>query len=314
MSAGFSYEMARFLAFRDRTVCERVRKIRKQDVCRHPNENFKIRVIESETAFEFGFIMDIVAGIKRSLAEGRRYVMILPAPNPHYAFVAQMINQLDISCRHVHTFNMDEYADQDGRTAPRDWKGGFQYWMWHDLFGRIRADLRMPEGQIHFPGSENVNDYSKMIEDVGGADVCYGGVGWGGHIAFFEPHLGVEFGDDMDAYLQAGARIVELHPITILQNSLYADAGSAGDWSWTPPKAATVGPKDVADAKRVSSWNGFRAGDSVWQRFITRLAAHGPVTPLVPASILQILNSEMLLSGAVAADCSTQTSEREVPI
>ncbi len=315
MPAAFEYEMTRFLAFRDKAVCERVRKISKEEVCKHPNPNFKIRIIEDETAFQFAFVLDIVAGIKRSLEEGRRYVMILPAPNPHYAFVAQMINQLGLSCRHVHTFNMDEYADQDGNTAPADWKGGFQYWMRRDLFGRIEPELRMPEGQIHFPSTANVNDYSRMIEDLGGADVCYGGVGWGGHLAFFEPHLGAEFGDDIAAYLQAGARIVELHPITILQNSLYADAGSAGDWSWTPPKAATIGPRDIAAAKRVSSWNGFRAGESVWQRFITRLAAHGPVTPLVPASILQVLkNSEMVLSGAVAADCSTETSERRVPI
>ena len=52
----------------------------------------------------------------------------------------------------------------------------------------------------------------------------------------------------------------------------------------------------------------------MWQRFISRLAAHGPVTPLVPASILQILNSELILSGPVAADCSLQTSERRVEI
>ena len=49
-----------------------------------------------------------------------------------------------------------------------------------------------------------------MIEDLGGADVCYGGIGWCGHIAFWESHLGYEFGDDLDAYKQAGARIVEL--------------------------------------------------------------------------------------------------------
>ena len=314
MSAGFEYAMARFLPFRDKAVCERVRKIKREDLCTHPNANFKIRIIEDETAFQFAFIVDIVAGIRRSLEAGRQYVMILPAPNPQYAFAAHMINELNISCRHVHTFNMDEYADQDGNTAPADWKGGFQYWMWHDLFGRIRPELRMPQEQIHFPSSENVKDYSRMLEDMGGADVCYGGVGWAGHLAFFEPHLGVEFGDDIDAYLQAGARIVDLHPITICQNCLYADAGSAGDWSWVPPKAATIGPKDIAGAKCVSSWNGFRAGEGVWQRFITRLAAHGPVTPLVPASILQILNSEMILSGLVAADCSPQTYERRVPI
>ncbi|MBN1674320.1 MAG: hypothetical protein JXR37_24950 [Kiritimatiellae bacterium] len=314
MSARFEYQMARFLPFRDTAVCEHVRNIKREDVCEHPNENFKISVIEDETAFRFAYVLDIVEGIKRSLDEGRSYVMILPAPNPHYAFVAQMVNRLNLSCRHVHTFNMDEYADEDGNTAPRDWKGGFQYWMWEDLFARIRPELRMPEDQIHFPSTANVNDYSAMIEGLGGADVCYGGIGWCGHIAFFEPHLGLEFGADIDAYLKAGTRIVELHPITVLQNCLYADAGSAGDWSWTPPKAATIGPRELAGAKRVSFWDGFGCGDAVWQRFISRLAAHGPVTPLVPASILQILPSELMLSGSVAADCSTLTSERAIRI
>ena len=315
MNAQFNYDLAEFLPFRDMEACKRVRAIKREDVDKHPNENFDIRVIEDETAFRFGYVMDIVAGIKRALDEGRdKYVLILPAPNPHYAFVAKMINDLNIPCHHVHTFNMDEYADQDGKTAPREWKGGFQYWMWHDLFSRIKPELRMPEDQIHFPTTDTVDDYSTMLEDLGGADVCYGGIGWCGHIAFFEPHLGREFVNDIDGYLRQGSRVVDLHPITVCQNSLYADAGSAGDWSWVPPKAATIGPRELAGAKLVSFWDGFGAGESIWQRFISRLAAHGPVTPLVPASILQILRSELVLSGAVAADCSSQTSERKVEI
>jgi len=310
----WKFEPAKFLPFRDADVCERVRNIKKEDICKHPNENFKIRIIEDTTTFAFSYIIDILAGIKRALDEGRRHIVILPAPNPYYAFVAQMINMLHISCKHVHTFNMDEYADEDGNTAPRSWKGGFQYWMWHDLFSRLDPDLAIPDEQIHFPTTENVNDYSKMLEDLGGADVCYGGIGWAGHIAFFEPHLGAEFGDDIDAYLQAGARIVDLHPITICQNSLFADAGCAGDWSNVPPKAATIGPRELAGSKLVSFWDGFAYGDVSWQRFITRLAAHGPVTPLVPASILQILNSQLTLSGTVAADCITETGERRIPI
>ena len=315
VSESFVYEMAKFLEFRDIETCQRVRAIKRQDVAKHANANFRIRVIEDNAAFTFGYVMHIVAGIKRALDEGRkRWVLILPAPNPGYAFAAKMINDLNIPCHHVHTFNMDEYADQDGNTAPRSWRGGFQHWMRHDFFDRMKPELRMPENQIHFPDSRNVNDYTKMIEDAGGADVCYGGIGWSGHIAFFEPHLGREFVGDIDGYLQQGARIVDLHPITILQNCLYADAGSAGDWSWVPPKAATIGPKDLANSKLVSFWDGFGCGESVWQRFISRLAAHGPVTPLVPASILQRLNSELVLSGAVAADCSLATSERRVEL
>ena len=178
----FQYRMSDFIPFRDKEVCERIRRIRKEDLCKHPNKNFQIRIIEDSATFAFSYVMDIVAGIKRALDEGRHHAIILPAPNPQYAFVAQMINQLRIPCHHVHTFNMDEYADEDGNTAPHDWKGGFQYWMWHDLFSRIDEDLRMPEGQIHFPSTDNVNDYSKMMEDLGGADICYGGIGWCGDL------------------------------------------------------------------------------------------------------------------------------------
>ena len=43
-----------------------------------------------------------------------------------FAIAARMINALRIPMQHVHTFNMDEYADQDGNTAPADWEGSFQ--------------------------------------------------------------------------------------------------------------------------------------------------------------------------------------------
>jgi glucosamine-6-phosphate deaminase len=313
-TAEFKFHPSEFLPFRDQAALERVRAIRRADFTKHPNKNFRIRVIEDQATFAFSYLMDIVAGIKRSLDEGRRHVVILPAPNPQYALVAQMLNQLRIPCHHVHTFNMDEYADEHGKTAPREWKGGFQYWMYHDLFDRIDPALRMPDSQIHFPSTKNVNDYSSMLEDLGGADVCYGGIGWAGHIAFFEPHLAKEFGEDIDAYLKAGSRIVELHPITQCQNSLFCDANCAGDIAACPPKAATIGPRDLKNSRLVSFWDGFTYGDVSWQRFITRLAAHGPVTPRVPASILQVLNSVLTVSGSVAEDYTTDIGERRTLI
>lgn len=310
----FTYNLAEHLPFRDAEVCERVRNIPRSEICNHPNDNVRIRVIEDDAAFQFAYVLHIVAGIKQALDEGRKHVLILPAPNPNYKLVAQMINALRIPCHHVYTFNMDEYADENGNSAPRDWRGGFQYWMWNDLFTQIDPELAIPENQIHFPLSSNVNDYSKMLEDHGGADICYGGTGWCGHIAFFEPHLGEEFGDDIDTYLQQGTRVVDLHPITVCQNCLYGDAGGAGDWSWVPPKAVTIGPKELAGSKIVSWWNGFRAGEGVWQRFITRLSMYGPVTPMVPASILQLLPTELTLSGMVADNCTQDSYERAVPV
>ncbi len=308
----FTYALSRYLDFQDAEACRRVRQIKRADITRHPNPNFRIRVIEHEQAFIFAWVTHIVSNIKKALEEGRQHVIILPAPPPAYAMVAHLINELNIPCHHVHTFNMDEYADEEGRTAPKDWKGGFQYWMYHDLFDRIKPELRMPDSQIHFPETRNIKDYSRMLEDLGGADICYGGIGWSGHIAFFDPHLGRDYVDDIDGYLELGARIVDLSLITTCQNSLYADATGSGDWSWVPPKAATVGPRDLKNSKLISFWDGCGCGEAYWQRFISRLAAHGPVTPLVPASILQILNSELILSGPVAADCIEETCERKV--
>ena len=64
-----------------------------------------------------------------------------------------------------------------------------------------------------------------MIEDLGGADVCYGGIGWCGHIAFWEADLGYEFVDDLEAYKKAGPGIVELTPMPLMQNACTHSAG-----------------------------------------------------------------------------------------
>jgi hypothetical protein len=108
----------------------------------------------------------------------------------------------------------------------------------------------------------------------------------------------------LEEFLKIGPRIVELTPFSILQNALGVDLGGSGDWSLSPPQGATIGPAQIVGAKLRSSWNGFVVGRSYvsWQRFTVRLAAHGPVTPLVPASIIQTVPTELHLSETLAAD------------
>jgi len=298
----FNYDLASFLPFRDKEVCERVRRIKKEDLPNHPNPDFKIRIIEEPQQFYLEFALDIVRRIKESLEAGKRLVVIFPVgPMPQYPIAARIISELRLSCKHVHSFNMDEYADQDGNTAPISWEGSFQRAMMENFWGLIDEDLRPPMSQIHFPTSDVLKDYGKMIEDLGGADVCYGGIGWCGHIAFWEAHLGYEFGDDLESYKKAGPRIVELHPMTIMQNALHS---FSGDWSWVPPKAATIGPAQILGAKERSFWlDGYLGGGISWQRFIARLVAYGPVNTLVPGSILQTAPTTYTLLGGVAEDC-----------
>ena len=66
---------------------------------------------------------------------------------PQYGLAARLINEERLSCRHVHTFNMDEYANEDGETAPTSWPGSFQRAMMEHFFGAIDPDLRPREEQ-----------------------------------------------------------------------------------------------------------------------------------------------------------------------
>jgi glucosamine-6-phosphate deaminase len=178
--------------------------------------------------------------------------------------------------------------------------------MLEGFFGLVDQELRPPDDQIHFPTTEAIGDYSSRIEDLGGADVCYGGIGWCGHIAFWESHLGHEFAGDLEAYKHAGARLVELHPMTIMQNALHS---FGGDWSWVPPKANTIGPREILGARHRSFWlDGDLGGGVSWQRFIARLVAHGPVSEFVPGSILQTARTDYTILGGVADDVEIHMS------
>jgi glucosamine-6-phosphate deaminase len=298
----FRYPLSKFIPFRDEKACAKARAVRKSEITRHPNPKFRIEVIEDKTQFYARFALDIVGRIRDAAEKGKPCVLILPVgPVPQYAIAAAMINRLGLSCRHLVTFNMDEYADADGRTAPADWEGSFATSMRLSFFEQIRKDLRPAEKNIHFPTDRNIGDYHKLIEDAGGADCCYGGIGWCGHIAFWECHLGLEFGNDLDAYKKAHGRIVELNPMTIMQNALHT---FGGDWSWVPPKAASIGPREILGARDRSFWldGDCGIGGMSWQRFIARLVAHGPVNPLVPGSILQETNGGYHILGTVADD------------
>ncbi|HEY1368951.1 MAG TPA: hypothetical protein VGF23_17650 [Gaiellaceae bacterium] len=297
----FEYELANFISFRDREACERVRRIRREELASHPNPEFRIAIVDDPREFYRRFADDLVSRIRLARDEGRAFVAILPVgPMPQYELAARTINEERLSLRHVHTFNMDEYADEEGRTAPPSWPGSFRRAMLERFFALVDPELRPPEEQIHFPTTEAIADYGARIEALGGADVCYGGIGWCGHIAFWESHLGYEFEGDLPAYMQAGARLVELHPMTIMQNALHS---FGGDWSWVPPKANTIGPREILGARHRSFWlDGDLGGGNSWQRFIARLVAHGPVSEFVPGSILQTAPTDYTILGGVADD------------
>ena len=297
----FDFKPADFVPYKNREVLDRVRKLAGEDLIPHPNPDFKIRIVGNP-----GIIMvsDMISRIQRSDLLDKKLVMILPNPCPGiYENVAAAINLLRLNCRNVHIFTMDEWADDAGNIAPIDYRAGFSYSQLKYFYGKIDESLRMPLEQVHYPTTENIARYSDMITECGegGADICYSGPGWAGHIAFIDP-LTPEFSANLDEFLTQGARVVTLYPMTIMQNSLHGVFGQSGDIASVPPRAATIGPADVKRAKnRLETHDLTTGGFSSWQRMISRLILHGEVTPLVPASILQLMRTDVFVSESIAA-------------
>ena len=297
----FDFEPAQFVPFKDKDVLERIRNIKREDIESHPNPGFKIRVVRDDQ-IAFIQLTDMLARIKEASEAGCRVSIITGNPNPGYVNLAHMINRLRIDCENLWIINMDEWADEDGNTAPEEYPQGFMHAMKRYFYSELDEELRPPEKQIIGPTTDNVSWLSKWIADeFGGADACYSGSGWTGHIAFIDPDT-PEFDAPLEEWKTMGTRIVTLHPYTVLQNSLHASFGRCGDTALVPPKAATIGPADVIGSEYRMDRSAITIGGSnvSWQRFITRLIAHGPVTPQVPASILQTVPTDFYIAETIA--------------
>lgn len=300
----FHFQPADFVPYKNKEVLDRVRKMSGEELTKHPNPDFKIKIVSNPGLVR---VSDMIGRLMRSDLYDEKFVTILGNPNPTtYEAIAEGINRLRINCRNMVVYTMDEWADEDGNIAPPTYKSGFTYSQLKYFYEKIDPELRPPISQIHYPTNENINDYSKMLEEDGNADMCYSGPGWTGHIAFIDPDV-PEFSKDLDEFLTQGARVVTLNPMTIMQNSLHGVFGQSGDIANVPPKAATIGPLDVMRAKNRMECHALTTYGtySSWQRMISRLILHGEVTPQVPASILQLVKTDVYLSEAIAApfDC-----------
>lgn len=122
--AMFTYSPSKWVPFRDMEAIDRVRRIRREDIDKHPNPDLRIRVVE-DAMVDFLWVSDMFYRIKRAADAGERCVLIMPNPAQSYRKVAHLINTFRVDCRRLHTFNMDEYADEHGHIAPESYPQGF---------------------------------------------------------------------------------------------------------------------------------------------------------------------------------------------
>ena len=183
----------------------------------------------------------------------------------------------DLDFSKVKTVNLDEYK---GLTHDND--QSYYYFMHEHLFDRVNIDpanTNVPDGAEEDPEKECAR-YEKLIESMGGVDIQLLGIGHNGHIGFNEP----------DSTFAKTTHCVDLAESTIEANKRFF--ASVDD---VPRQAYTMGIGTIMKAKKILLIvNGESKADAVAKAFF------GPVTPEVPASILQF-HSDVVVIGDSAA-------------
>lgn len=152
----------------------------------------------------------------------QKLALILPVgPMGMYKTVVRRLKKSGTHCRHVTTFNMDEWSDRRGNTMPGNQPGGFEHAMKMALFEPL-GPLTVPAAQRNFATKKNLPTYAPKIADLkscGGRLVAVYGIGRVCHIAFWEPQLAADI--SIDDWKKQTHRIgVALQPLTIEQNAI----------------------------------------------------------------------------------------------
>ena len=201
-------------------------------------------------------------------AKGDRIVsFIMPVgPTQPYRLMAEKINYRQIPLKNVRFFFMDEYVDDEkDRLIPKSNPLSFRGQIGPLLFDRIRPDLLMPKSQVIFPTPENVKDLPKMIKDAGGIEVCYGGIGIHGHVAFNEPGPGVA---------KSNPRILDINDFTRTIDAT-RHPGVGGNLENFPRRAITMGMKQCIEARKILVMTRNETPFLNWANTIVRIAALG---------------------------------------
>ena len=213
--------------------------------------------------------------IKAHNDAGRTTVFICPVgPIGQYPYFVEIVNRERISLKNCWFINMDEYLDEDMQWIPMDHPLSFRGFMQRTVYSQIDPELNVPEAQRVFPDPNNVTYIPQLIEQLGGVDVCFGGIGINGHLAFNEadPTLTCE------EFKELRTRVLPITRETRTANAIGDFGGALEDM---PTHCVTIGFHEIYHARKIRLGI-FRD----WHRAVARRAGYGEMTADFPVSIL----------------------------
>jgi len=189
----------------------------------------------------------------------------------------------DLDFSQVTTINLDEYKG----LAP-DNDQSYRYFMDTHLFDSINIRKEctyVPDG-LEPDSAKACADYNQIIADCGGIDLQLLGLGLNGHIGFNEPSTAFE---------------KETHCVNLSESTIQANSRFFESMDMVPRQAYTMGIKTIMQAKKIVIVVNGKA-----KAQIVKDAFFGPITPNVPASVLQLHNDVTLVGDKDALSLITE--------
>ena len=220
----------------------------------------------------------MAAEMAKVIRQAERATLIVPVgPVDQFPVLAEQVNRERLSLRDVLFINMDEYLTDDDRWLPIDHPLSFRGFMNRKFYDLLDPELAPPPDQRVFPNPADLEAIGRVIEQRGGVDACFGGIGINGHMAFNEPP---EPGEPLDSqeFADRPTRVLSLSRETRTINANTV----GGSLDVVPWRCITVGMREILASRLLRFYC-----NRPWQSGVVRRVLHGPVDATCPASFLR---------------------------
>ena len=237
----------------DREILGDVERLKPKDIQELSREGFIVKFYDTVEEFYLAEALEYVSAWQEATENEPVGICGPVGPTEQLPLVARIVNELNINLRHCHFWGMDEWV-VNGKEVGLNFPLGFAKTNMDLCFNRIKKELRIPEENIHFPEADTT-EYKESWNHTR-CIVMQGGQGEIKHWAFNEPPKREgKYRDNPplpEEYRKLETRVVDLHPMTIIQNARTSGGGVVQN---VPTQAMTVGPVETWKAEKVSIWH-----------------------------------------------------------
>ncbi len=237
----------------DRAILDAAARLTADDLLALSRPGFTVKFYETVEDFYLAEALEYIVAWKQATPQRPAGICGPIGPTEQLPLVARLVNELELDLTHAHFWGMDEWV-VDGREAPETFPLSFARADLELCFNRIRPDLRMPRENIHFPKADP-RDYIESYRHAR-CVVMQGGQGEVKHWAFNDPlKREGRYRDQPPSpaeYRKLTTRVVDLHPMTIIQNARTSGGGVVTN---VATQAISVGPVETWQAEKVSIWH-----------------------------------------------------------